>query len=887
MGFLGAKAIWQQPVLTFLRYPVRYPDCSTEMKKTDKPLPGITVRSCAVGLLSLVILAVLVEFVAIVDSWYFTFGSEPLAIPAVQILLLLIGIVTICRGLGRWNLLSREELLCVFYALLIASPLMATGFWQRTIAATATVAKSGNFERYEALKPDLWPHGDNVLDGVMQSGSAAVTVEGGVSWENVQILTGREVTVPRLVNTEPGQNSRVALSIDLFDSDGAYSVYPGQPYILSVLIRARELEGQSYYYCRVHADTLGGAGQEVFMERRGERRTYTNRYGFVRSGMYGLELPASASERIIVEIGLRGQGVIEIADPQLMDVTAIEYAYRGKRVVAAGDYDALTQAQRIGLVRRPERILSREGLVFYLSGHIPYGDWIPPLSRWIALALLIITAMFACAAIMRRQWVQSERYPLPLAQIPLALIGERVEGSDGVASVWSDKLMWGGAVVAFLWCMSALWYNWNSSAPNLSINVPLKSYLADGGWGKTWNGVNLTLYPLFFSIGLFMELNVLMSLVVGFLLFRLQFWFGEANGLVADVNYPYQNEQILGAYIAYGILTLLFSRKYLWSTVKKAISGEKNDGEVLSYRSSYTLLLASFAGAFLWAQWVGVTPSGVLVFFLFMVLTSFVAMKLRAECGTPHQGFVADSGDALQRVLPLIGGIAVLGADGMLVGSLALLFFGVTFFNLPGMQLELIESGRRFNIRRSHLIGACVMGVLGAFVIGGWVYLSNAYGYGADNYFRSPGLFGIQEGAFEQFGIEMTNATERMLAQESGGQQAGRVLSPTVISFGFGAIVTTALALLRQIFAGFWFHPVGFILGGTEMMRMVWGSLFFAWLVRFAVLRLGGAVTVRSRLKPFAVGVLVGTVVSYGVATVINGYIFFFNYGAKEFRGLF
>lgn len=854
------------------------------MKTTDKLFPGVTLRSLAVSVLSLVILAVLIQFVSISDSWLHTFGSEPLAVPAVQILVVLAGIVGLFKGLRRFTILTRAELLCVFFSLLIAAPIMATGFWQRAVASMARTAKDGVFERQEVMKDELWPHGDNVLAGKVLPGSQVLTSLGNVTWEDVQILSGREITVPRFTNTLSNETSCLRIAVPVRGPKGHLNVYPGQPYYLAMLVRARNLGGQSHYYCRVYPDTLTSLAREVFVARTQEKKTYINRYGFVPLGAYGVELPRRAVDSVVVEVGLSGAGIAEFADMRLMDVTAIEYVYRGKRTVSKTEYAQLSEVEKIGILCRPESALSIEALKFYLGAGIPYGDWLPPLSRWMLIVFLLITAMFAVAAIMRRQWIQNERYPLPLAQIPFAILGEKQADNEDASSIWSERILWVGMVLSLLWCMSTVWHNWNLSAPNLRVNIPLKSYFADAAWGKTWNGINFDLMPLFFALGLFMELNVLMSLVVGFLLFRLQYWFGEANGFAADVKFPYEKDQLLGAYAAYGVLTLVFTRKYLWATLKKAILGERSNGEVLSYRAAYLLLLASFGGAFFWAKWVGITTSGVMIPFVVMVMTGLVAMKFRAECGTPYNQFISIE---LFRFLPIVGGAAVLGADGMLFGCTLLLFTGIAFFNIPGIQLEMIEAGKRYNVRRSHIIVAALIGVLGAFTIGGWVYLSNTYGYGADNYFRSSGLFGTQVWGYESFGTEMTAATEKMLKGDGVGSSPSGGPGAALVSFCFGIIVTTMLTVVRQLFAGFWFHPVGFILGSTEMMKAAWGSLLLAWLVRFAVLRFGGAVTVRTKLKPFAVGVFMGAMAAYAAVTIINGYIFFFNNGAKEFRNFF
>ena len=87
----------------------------------------------------------------------------------------------------------------------------------------------------------------------------------------------------------------------------------------------------------------------------------------------------------------------------------------------------------------------------------------------------------------------------------------------------------------------------------------------------------------------------------------------------------------------------------------------------------------------------------------------------------------------------------------------------------------------------------------------------------------------------------------------------------------YGGVVTMALALFRQFFSGFWFHPIGFLLGATHLNDGAnWGSLLFAWAIRFTVLKVGGATAVTGKLQPFFLGAFMGCVANIALFTVIN-----------------
>jgi hypothetical protein len=69
------------------------------------------------------------------------------------------------------------------------------------------------------------------------------------------------------------------------------------------------------------------------------------------------------------------------------------------------------------------------------------------------------------------------------------------------------------------------------------------------------------------------------------------------------------------------------------------------------------------------------------------------------------------------------------------------------------------------------------------------------------------------------------------------------------------------------------------------MTRDLWGSLLVAYLVRLAVLRLGGAATVREKLVPAAVGLFLAALLGHAAFILVNALYFFFNLGLVKFSG--
>jgi len=858
---------------------------------SSKKISGFTIRSVVVGIFAMLVTALLIDFVAMFDSWNDKFGTEALPMSAIIAFLMVSLPAAGVYALGRFRVLNRAEMLCILYALLIGAPLMARGFWRYMLGTSAGIAHEGHFDKLDAFSDKLWPHGPNLVDKILENpNSTDVITSGNVKWEAVDIDENKNVTAPRLINMQDNEKSWVRIKIPQKKNDKIHA-YPGQPYMITMLARARGLSPQSNYYCRILYDNDKKTAKEAFISTEKEKRTFLHKTGFVRVGRYGFELSPQPHDTIVMEIGLSGRGAVDFYDLQFMNVATIDAAYNGRQYVTPEEYESLPPYERSKYIVKPNRMMSLEGVKFILSGYTPMGAWAKPVFAWAAFLLLFVIAMFGIGVILRRQWVQNERYPLPLAQVPIALLGEE-KRDDALPPIWRNRFMWLGFGLALFWSLMRVAHTFNTSVPDMSVNISLGSYFTGAGWGATWQGVNFTISALFLGIGLFMELNVLISLVVGYFLFRFQYWFGEANGLTADQNYPYGGSQTVGAFLAYAAVILFLIRKYLWKVTKEAVAPRQQSEEILSYRIAFLMVIASFIGILFWAKWLDTGIVGIVLFFATLLAVAIVAMKIRAECGTPGTSFIgvgAGTGSGFLLVFPLLGGLSAFGARGMVIAAFAFALLSQSFFIVSGMQFELIELGRRFKMKGSHILLSSLFGIVGAIVIGGWVYFSGLYSVGASNLTRNE--YGSKVSVLSQYNKEMAKANERLVKVNATGTTTSSAIDenqsdkfkPEHIALLFGGIVTIALTVLRQVFAGFWFHPVGFIVGATGMLGSAWGSLLMAWAIRFGVLKFGGAATVREKLLPAATGIILGTAAAYLVTIFVNGHVFFFNNGGTEF----
>lgn len=825
-------------------------------------VPGLTPASVAAGLLGMLLTAIGTQYFEIVIALGFL-TEHTLAIPAIWAMMFMVLLSGLGWSVFRFRLLTRAEYLVAVFMMLMAAPLMTQGFWHRIVAVVASNPRDADFNRVDAMNDKLWPHGANLLkDAFSEAGKAAATATGEVSWEVMEYDKGKTGTVPVLRNQAAEAESSIRITLPA-ETGGRRQLTPGEPFMITVLARARELGPKATFFGRLYADA-GTVFVPVLESNQAEKVTYLHQKGFVRVGVYGFKLPTGFKDSLTLELGLSGNGEVAFADPKFFSVAVLEGLYRGRAEVTESQYAKLPPDQRGGLLVKPDNMWSRAGIGYLLSGYIPVRDWLATMLVWTSFVLLTLVASFSINIVMRKQWMENERFQIPVGRIPMDLIDDGGDpAAGGVPPMWKNRFMWLGFAAAFLWELMKAWNFYNPKVPDMSINVVLSSYLSDPGWGGMWGNCRFEIVSIFLAIGMFMELNVLFSFVVGCFLYRSQFWVGYMAGNT-NSGYPWGFHQGIGAFIGYALVVMFFTRKYLWRVCKAALGdrtgGEVSENEALSYRWSLLLLAGCFIGIALWAKWMGMTVLGMLIFFVLMLIMGFVTTRVRVECGTPW-GYIVPGN--LAPFMLAIGGVTLFGPEAMLFCFIASFMVCPTvFFLIPGAQMEMLEIGHRWQVRGRHLFWAGIIALLGGMIFGGWVFLSNSYALGGST---SPYSWAYDSKTwyFFTFDAAMNKATNGLLGKtvESGA------FDPSWIAMGAASVITMVLTWLRQIFAGFWFHPLGFVLGSTAggggFINYVWGSLLVAGVIRWLTLKFGGAVTVRAKLQPIFIGVFLGACTAY------------------------
>lgn len=294
-------------------------------------------------------------------------------------------------------------------------------------------------------------------------------------------------------------------------------------------------------------------------------------------------------------------------------------------------------------------------LSWFMSGKppdapIPYGAWVLPYMYWSLMALFLFGMMFTVCSLLRRQWVDRERLPFPLAQVPLEMMNG-LPGTDTENTAkpfFRDKAAWVGMSIPLLL------HSWNS----------IRNLRGFGNWPAiplNFKGLEtqyLTTEPLSYlgpiSIYIFpsvIGLTYLLSLEVGFSLWFFYFvqkaaaftavtmGLGKSHADFYDVggHNGFIIDQGTGALFAMVLFGLWMSRSHLSGVFLRALGlrppAAEDDEEALSHRTALLVFLVCFIGAVVWLSAAGVALGyALLVLVLFLIIMTGIT-RLAAEGG--------------------------------------------------------------------------------------------------------------------------------------------------------------------------------------------------------------------------------------------------------------
>jgi len=720
--------------------------------------------------------------------------------------------------------------------------------------------------------------------------------------DNVQDITwkGARWTLPQLTNTEKDSaRSQLEVTIPRYRKVGEKRteiLVPGESYLFSCLVHATGFKNGSYYFVRMSVD--GGPMRTILLDAGMTTKTFANPTGLKRVGKCPVMIPSELQNNLTLSIGLAGPGQLAVHDIQFFNSKGVETAFTGINVTRQQNLQQkipgpdgkdiensnyLPLNERDNLVIKPNQMFSLAGLGYLLEGFIPLQQWVVPMCAWSLLIGALFMGFFGVNVLLRKQWVESERFTYPMNLFPRQFFGgDAVDLGDLLHNLFTNRILWVGfAVMLPLVLLKGIhFYVPSVPAPvwgDMWLSKTLGAYVTNPLLKALLNQAGVNLVFSLFSITLLVETDLLLSIWVFFFLFQLWYVFGQAFNFTRFEGYPWQWSQVIGAFIGYALLALVTARRHL-AQVFKQIAGfmpRTDQTEVVSYRTAFIMILASLIIIGAWGMWTKMGLKAALLFFGWILICGLTASKIRAEAGlafgywTPYFGMM---------FVGALGGFVTFGTTGMLVAAIVSGFIGVScFYFVAPAQVEMMELGRHYKVRPRDVGWGLMLGLLGGLCIGGFTFMSWAYGKGADNFSYSwPYVQGT-------WYFKLANNYVPGEAAIDSAFAAGKLADPKTApldfvhninakGIGIGFVLILFFAFLRQTFMWFPLHPLGYVLAGSHFGYVFWFTCFLAWAVRFITLRIGGAHSIRRGLVPFSIGMFLACMASIIFFEIVGFY---------------
>lgn len=482
----------------------------------------------------------------------------------------------------------------------------------------------------------------------------------------------------------------------------------------------------------------------------------------------------------------------------------------------------------------------REALkgIFRGESAVPWQPWLPALAAWGSLVLALVFASLALNALLADVWIRKERLAFPIATLPL-------EMTRGDSPLFRNRIMWLGFLIpVVLNSLMALNY-YSPSIPAITLR---HQDVLEGVTTAPWSllrPINVGFTP--FIAGL----AYLAPLDVSFSVWFFQ-WVGKSQRLAAfslgmidagaSRGAPFLNEQTVGAFLAMGAMVVI--KSWPRRRLEKENEGTQDPALDRLLRVVLAVALVYVVGFMLAA---GFSPALAATLLALYFLTVIVLSRVRAEAGFAWAYGPERGSSTISHIVTAVHGtVGMAEKDLALMGFFHWLWWDLRFSLMPA-QMEALKIGDAAHIRRRQLLTVLAAASVVAVVVGmAWV-LQDSYRLG---WGTAKTYFGPAAGARQSYTMSANWLRNRAFPQWD-----------RTLWMGVGAAVTVLLVALRQRFAWWPFHPIGYVMAGTPTSVAFWWYYFMAWGLKLLVLRYGGMRLYRISL-PFVFGLIMGDVAS-------------------------
>jgi hypothetical protein len=486
---------------------------------------------------------------------------------------------------------------------------------------------------------------------------------------------------------------------------------------------------------------------------------------------------------------------------------------------------------------------------------IPWGPWLRPMLAWAGFVVCFYLATLFATAILRKQWVESERLIFPLARVPLEFTEDAGGASFLPSMVRSRPFIVGAAVTlvfAFIRCAPVL----TGAEQGWRPELPIQSVL----WGTPlqhmdmWSGF---IYPIAIGFAFLVPSDISLSIWLFFLFTRLELqgshWIGRP--IQGGTWGPFMTWQQAGAYVVFVAMMLWAARRHLAAVARKALGldGSVDDSEEpVGYRVAFWGLLVSFLGM---AVWLAVHKMNFLVAVAYLALVMVLALGLARLVAQGGVFFVQQVWQPPPLLHSITGGRAFGAASAVVAEMQSAIFLFDAREILSGHAVNAFRLASVFKKHRRLFLPALLAALVVSVVVCAWATLYVYYDVGGYN-IANP--WGTRSHAISTF-----TRAHRMIAQP--GQTADAHYGPMIA----GAAIMFTVTFMRARFYWWPVHSLGFLIASTYPAHTYYFSFFLGWLAKVLTLKFAGGGMLRT-MRSFFLGVIIAESFAIAVSTVLG-----------------
>ena len=496
--------------------------------------------------------------------------------------------------------------------------------------------------------------------------------------------------------------------------------------------------------------------------------------------------------------------------------------------------------------------------IFYFYEQLPEGDaipwkaWVKPIVGWSAFVLIFYFVTICWTVILRKQWVEHERFTFPLVQLPMEMF-QSPSGSALLNRFFKSPLMWCGfAIPVILHGLKGL-HLYFPAIPSPAVYFPISTFFTEKPLSALnwWPSVNLFIFPSVVAIVYLLTLEISFSFWFFFLLGKMETVLIYATGSKVNQWDFHQNQQ-MGALLVF-IGFILFIGKRHFGRAFAALFGKQASNDT-NEPLPYVWAVGGMIGGILLLTLI-CSLAGMSVWVALFILGIFLAITTVGTWLVTNGGlmFILYSFLPGEYLITLFGSARVNAPSWTLVAYERVLMFDMREILMPSVMNN-FKLAEPLRLKQRPFLLAMGIAIVLAIGVSYYSSIDLAYTHGAVN---------LQHWTYM---ISTTSPFNRLtsILQHPTGIELERLGS-----FIFGGAMMFGMLWMRHHYLWWKLHPIGSLMMTSYATYCFWGSFFIGWFLKYTTLKFGGVAYYR-KLRPLILGVVLGECFIGGIWIIVG-----------------